>query len=147
MRKTVPEKLERARIVAGPAASRPDWGFYGAFQILGPCGRELRIVASGADDDDKASDGWEHVSVSLPNRPPNWQEMCYAKSLFWEDEECVIQFHPPRSRYVNNHPYCLHLWKKRGDDFLMPPPILVGDPTVGELRLTSSGKLIEVGND
>src|SRR6266702_3886211 len=26
---------------------------------------------------------WEHVSVSLPNRPPSWCEMDHIKDLFW----------------------------------------------------------------
>lgn len=57
--------------------------------------------------------GWEHVSVSPCNRkratPPTWAEMCEIKHMFFEDEEAVVQYHPPKSEYVNNHPYCLHL--------------------------------------
>lgn len=44
--------------------------------------------------------GWEHVSVSLPRRCPTWDEMCLIKDIFWDEEECVVQFHPPRSQYV-----------------------------------------------
>lgn len=79
----------------------------------------LMVVAS----DDM---GWEHVSVSLKNRTPNWREMCFIKDLFWEPEDCVIQFHPPRSEYVNVHEFCLHLWRKIGSEFETPPKILVG---------------------
>lgn len=71
-------------------------------------------------------EGWEHVSVSLPNRTPNWREMCFIKDLFWGEDECVVQYHPPKSAYVNNHPNCLHLWKQVGKEFEMPPSILVG---------------------
>lgn len=71
-------------------------------------------------------EGWEHVSVSLPNRCPNWEEMCFIKDLFWDDNECVVQYHPPKSEYVNNHNYCLHLWKKVGHEFETPPSELVG---------------------
>lgn len=35
------------------------------------------------------------------------------------------QFHPPESEYVNNHPSCLHLWRKIGSEFETPPKILV----------------------
>jgi hypothetical protein len=70
--------------------------------------------------------GWEHVSVSVDGRVPNWQEMCFVKNLFWSDEECVVQFHPPKSEYVNLHPYCLHLWKPLERDVLLPPSLLVG---------------------
>lgn len=70
-------------------------------------------------------EGWEHVSVSYNNRCPAWEEMCRVKEAFFEAEEVVIQYHPRRSEYVNNHPYCLHLWRKCGEDFETPPMILV----------------------
>lgn len=55
--------------------------------------------------------GWEHVSVSLPNRCPNWEEMCHIKNLFFGEEDLCIQFHPRKKDYVNLHDYCLHIWK------------------------------------
>ena len=70
--------------------------------------------------------GWEHVSVSLARRCPTWEEMCMVKDIFWGEEECVVQFHPPRSEYVNRHPYCLHLWKKIGEEYETPPKEYVG---------------------
>ena len=69
--------------------------------------------------------GWEHVSVSYPNRTPTWDEMCRVKDIFFDEEECVVQYHPPRSEYVNFHPYCLHLWRKCGENFETPPRELV----------------------
>ena len=126
MRAKLPEKLEVGRVLTGPMASKPSWGAYGGFFVQGPCGEELKIVASGADADDKMSQGWEHVSVSTRRRPPNWQEMCFVKDLFWDDQECVIQFHPPKSEYVNNHAYCLHLWRPIDGHVRLPPSILVG---------------------
>ena len=75
-----------------------------------------------------ASDGmrWEHVSVSLPNRTPNWKEMCYIKDLFWDEEDVVIQYHPPKSQHIDNHPYCLHLWRPIKEKIPTPPSIMVG---------------------
>lgn len=72
--------------------------------------------------------GWEHLSVMVKRkrRCPTWEEMNFVKGLFWEDEETVVQFHPKRSQYVNNHPYVLHLWKKAGHDHELPPSFLVG---------------------
>ena len=70
-------------------------------------------------------EGWEHASVSLKSRCPTWEEMCMAKSIFWGPDECVAQFHPPESEYVNHHPYCLHLWKKISSEFDLPPRMLV----------------------
>src|SRR5580704_1213607 len=104
MRKTVPEKLEAGRFTSGWMGSDASYGFYGAFALHGPCGSMLRIVASGGDAEPRISQGWEHVSISTARRTPNWQEMCFVKALFWEPEETVIQFHPPESSYVNNHP-------------------------------------------
>ncbi len=76
--------------------------------------------------DDGALCGWEHVSVSLKHRTPNWAEMCFVKNLFWDETETVVQFHPKKSEYVNCHPYVLHLWRKVGQEHELPPSILVG---------------------
>ena len=87
-----------------------------------------------------ASDGmgWEHVSVSLykqiskagrsklVERTCTWDEMCYIKDLFWESDDCVIQFHPPKKDYVNLHPYVLHLWRPSNLDIERPPRVLIG---------------------
>ena len=71
--------------------------------------------------------GWEHVSISL-NVPliPDWQTMCYVKSMFWDKEDTVIQFHPPETKYVNNNPYVLHLWRPIDFEIPVPDPKLVG---------------------
>lgn len=82
-------------------------------------GAELRTIASDGE-------GWEHVSVSLATRCPTWDEMCYVKSIFWDAEDCVIQYHPPESCYVNHHPYCLHLWRPVGKEIPQPPIWMVG---------------------
>ncbi|MBQ9168895.1 MAG: hypothetical protein IJX67_10895 [Oscillospiraceae bacterium] len=74
--------------------------------------------------------GWDHVSVTPCNRKrqtcPTWEEMCEIKDLFFLPEECVVQYHPPKSDYVNMHPYCLHLWKPNGVEMPRPPAIFVG---------------------
>ena len=48
------------------------------------------------------------------------------KDLFFDDEETVIQYHPKKSQYVNQHPYCLHLWRPFNADVPLPPKELVG---------------------
>lgn len=68
---------------------------------------------------------WDHVSVSLINRCPNWPEMCAIKNLFWDEEECVMQLHPAKSEYINNHPYVLHLWKPQQEKIPLPPNFMV----------------------
>ena len=93
---------------------------FGSCVVPGPHARDLRVIFSDGE-------GWEHVSVSTPTRTPNWAEMCFVKSLFWDDDDTVIQFHPPKSEYVNNHAFCLHLWRpNNGAVIPLPPSILVG---------------------
>jgi hypothetical protein len=97
---------------------------YGSFSIRSPVsGQELRCMANAGNE---FSEGWEHVSVSLINRCPNWLEMSYIKGVFWLPHETVIQFHVPEIDHVNLHPHCLHLWRKPGTEFPRPPEILVG---------------------
>jgi hypothetical protein len=140
MRTQFPERLQSGRVIDGRFASHPSDGAYGCFFVHGPCGEELQIIASGGDEADPASYGWEHVSVSTRRRIPNWLEMSFAKDLFWSEDECVVQFHPPRSEYINNHPNCLHLWRHKTQIFPMPPTILVGvkdekNPTADEIKV------------
>lgn len=70
--------------------------------------------------------GFEHLSVSLPNRTPSWEQMCVMKDLFWEDEEICMQLHPAKSQYVNNMNYCLHIWRPINEKIPTPPSIMVG---------------------
>lgn len=115
-------ELERYRERRGDYGSNTGDDF-GRFQLPGPCGQILRIIASSGDPGNGID--WEHVSVSLHNRCPNWQEMCYVKDLFWDAEETVMQLHPPRSQYVNVHDYVLHLWRPTTTEIPMPPRITV----------------------
>ncbi len=123
-------KLEEGRIRVGMYGTAPN-ELYGAFEMRGPCGVSLKIIASPGDDE--IGIPWEHVSVSLPNRTPNWVEMCFVKDLFWDEEETVMQLHPPRSKWVNNHQYCLHLWRPTNIEKPLPPEIAVGVKEQGTL--------------
>ena len=60
--------------------------------------------------------GWEHVSVHPYDLriTPSWDDMCRIKDIFWKEEEAVIQIHPPKSKYVNIMPNCLHLRRPVG---------------------------------
>lgn len=79
----------------------------------------LKVIAS-------VGEGWEHVSVSTPSRCPTWPEMDFIKRLFFEDTETVMQLHVPVSDWINNHPYCLHIWKPIGLEIPRPPQYMVG---------------------
>ncbi len=112
--------LDPYRLRSGPYASPPGAG-YGAFQI-----GKLRVISSGSySEQGDGLAGYEHVSVSLGNRCPTWAEMCKVKQLFWGDDECVVQFHPKKSDYINNHPHCLHMWKPVQFDIPMPERLCV----------------------
>ena len=83
-------------------------------------GRSFFVIASNGC-------GWDHVSVSPKNqkRCPTWDEMCAIKDMFFDEEETVVQYHPKKCEYINDHPYVLHLWKKQNEDFQLPPQYMV----------------------
>lgn len=82
----------------------------------------LYVIASTGGD-------WDHVSVSVCNdmRLPTWAEMAWVKEQFFDAEECVMQLHPPASRYVNNADV-LHLWRPQAETIPQPPAWMVGIP-------------------
>lgn len=127
----VPESLEPFRMIRGPWGSSKGDDF-GAFKIPGPAGEELCIIASPGDAHEDIP--WEHVSVSTRHRCPYWKEMCFVKDLFWDEEEPVMQLHPPKSDWVNNHNHCLHLWRPLDGKIPLPPSIAVGVKEAGVLR-------------
>ncbi len=108
--------LEQGRLTSGRMASNPNSGPNGFFIIKGPKG-SLSIISSNGT-------GWEHVSISTTKdkkKIPSWKEMCFVKELFWEDDECVIQYHPKKTEYINIHSGVLHLWKPINQEIPMPP--------------------------
>lgn len=119
----VPEKY---RVTSGRMGSDSTYGNNGAFFV--PRNGEnspLKVIAS---DGMGLPEGrrWEHVSVSLPGRPPSWEEMCRVKDLFWDPEDVVVQYHPAEADYVSDHPNCLHLWRALDQHIPVPDPLLVG---------------------
>lgn len=113
------------RIRYGAMGSGDFYGNNGAFAIDFSNRSLAMVIASDGE-------GWEHVSVRMvekatgKDRTPTWAEMCRIKDLFWDDQDCVIQYHPPRSEYVNNHPHVLHLWRPVDKEIPLPDSILVG---------------------
>lgn len=53
---------------------------------------------------------WLHVSLSRPDRLPNWDEYRGVKLLFCGPQRQAIQVLPKETSYVNVHPHCLHLF-------------------------------------
>jgi hypothetical protein len=127
MRKSFPDAEKyRTQIPGFPTTKEGD--NYGFFIMVQPTIQVRCMVSPGEES------GWDHVSVSVKWQNPNgkiedklppWEMMQLVKRLFWEDEDCVIQFHPPESEYVNRA-QVLHLWKKVGPNWETPPKILIG---------------------
>jgi hypothetical protein len=110
---------------------------FGCFIIPDGADRLCVIASAGtASDAPPGWPRWEHVSVSVRNRKgapvnrcPTWGQMCRVKDLFWLPEQAAVQFHPPRSQYVNHHPNCLHLWRPLQHELILPPSEYVGPST------------------
>ena len=124
----VPEKF---RVVNHPnpkLSSTKEMGNNGIFVIPLSASVMAYIVCSDGQ-------GWKHVSAHIldrkmegnsKERTPTWAEMCKIKDSFWTKDECVVQYHPPETEYVNNHKHTLHLWQPTEVLLPMPPAILVG---------------------
>jgi hypothetical protein len=105
----------KSRVIFGPMASDESEGNNGMFVVRqNQYTKQLAVIASDGM-------GWEHVSVSLPSRCPTWEEMCFVKGVFWDEEDTVVQYHPAKSEYVNNHSFCLHLWRPTEIKIPVPP--------------------------
>lgn len=109
----VPEKY---RVRTGFMKSDESYGNNGFFIIPK---LNVKVIASDGG-------GWEHVSVSLiaGHGLPTWNTMCKVKDMFWGPNETVVQYHPKQSEY-KNFAEVLHLWKKSGSEYELPPSIMV----------------------
>lgn len=115
------EKYRRPHPLGHPQQPGDDYGW---FMIpTSAAGPVMAVQVSPACADYE----WDHASISMGGRCPTWPEMCKVKDLLWDPEDVVVQFHPPKSEYVNLAKTCLHLWCYRGDlQMPRPPKILVG---------------------
>jgi hypothetical protein len=124
MRSSFSDRVERGRVlssVASPHLISRVGDDYGFFHLRTNAGEHLAAMVSSGTEEIP----WQHVSVSHRQRCPIWDEMCWVKSLFFEDEEIAVQYHPRKADYVNYHPFCLHLWRPWAA-FPTPPSIAVG---------------------
>jgi hypothetical protein len=69
-----------------------------------------------------AFDGWDHLSVSLKNRTPNWYEMKYIAKLFFKPHEVAVQYYVPEKDNVNVSDTCLHWWRPHMPHIILMPP-------------------------
>ena len=70
--------------------------------------------------------GFEHLSVSTTVQTPTWEQMCKMKDIFFKEDEVCIQLHPAKENYINNMPYCLHIWRPINKEIPTPPNLMVG---------------------
>ena len=109
--------VKRARPVPGMPLDHDG----GAFTMFNDAGETLRIIASSGD-------GWDHISVSLARRCPTWAELELVKRTFFHDDETAMQLHVPPADHINNHEFCLHLWRPLDQPIPRPPGAMVGIP-------------------
>lgn len=119
MRKSPLPWVERYRQKYGDYESRKG-DLHGLFLIPRGKGNRITVLSSGATDG-----RWEHVSVSLPKRCPTWEEMCRFKDAFWPENETAVQYHPRASEYVDQHKFCLHIWRDSEAGHTLPPNFMV----------------------
>ena len=116
--KTKPSDIaESYRVKTGMHGSNSSIGNNGAFVII-RAGRSYYVIISDEG-------GWDHVSISSDKRTPSWETMCWIKDLFFDEDETVIQLHPPKSKHINLHDHCLHLWRNQSEEFKLPPTFMV----------------------
>ncbi len=117
-----------------------NWGWAGdetpgMFMIPSPIDKALMAVVASSGE------GWDHVSVSRPNRCPNWPEMEFVAALFFNDDETAMQLHVPASEHVNNHPHCLHWWRPHNVEIPKPDALMVGFKDMGLVSPAHAGQM------
>lgn len=53
---------------------------------------------------------WLHVSCAKHSKLPTWNDLKEVKESFIGIDKKAIQILPEAKKYVNIHPYCLHLY-------------------------------------
>lgn len=125
MKKKLPASLIRFRVDLPGYEIVPDDDIQGAF-IIPYLIYELKVVCG-------CGQRWDHVSVSLSNRKPTWDEMDWIRRLFFKPDEVVLQIHPPVDQHINYHPYVLHLWRAWGVEYTLPPRWMIAPEKGGVL--------------
>lgn len=113
-------KAERWRITKGTLGAQLDsdatYGWNGAF-LVPLDGQMWQVIISDGG-------GWRHLSATNAQKreTPSWHTMCRLRDYFFDDSAWVVQFHPPKEAYINDHPFVLHLWESL--DAEMPVPVI-----------------------
>jgi hypothetical protein len=94
-------------------------GTSGVFNIPYPASTIILKTIASSDG------GWDHVSVSLPFRTPDWYEMRHIHRTFFKPNEIAWEYHVPPVNHINIMPNCLHLWRKHNFIMPLPPSVFV----------------------
>jgi hypothetical protein len=79
----------------------------------------LRVIIDCTEKADGRE--WIHLSVSRKRWCPTHTDMAEVKAAFLGDDRYAYTVYPPKSKYVNFHPFCLHLWAlDDGDGRVLP---------------------------
>jgi len=117
------------RFTEGPFKTLPRDGNNGFFAIpfkrkMGKQGSMNYLMMCIVND----KHGWDRVSVYVIDkngnvipRTPLFEEMEAVKKYFWDDDDCVVQFHDVNHAKQQN-PYLLHMWRPQ-KAIMMKPPI------------------------
>lgn len=68
----------------------------------------LVVIMSRAVEQDGRE--WTHLSFSRRSRMPSYRDMVLVKSVFIGPDKDAIMVLPRKSRHVNIHEHCLHLF-------------------------------------
>lgn len=61
---------------------------------------------------------WIHASCSRKDRMPTYEDLAEMKAVFFGPDRQALQVFPKKSKHVNIHPFCLHLWSCMDGDGL-----------------------------
>ena len=92
--------------------------------------------------------GWEHVSMHMEGdngyikRTPNNEEMQFLRNLFFYENDIVVEFHPKKEDYINNHGYVLHLWGYNSFNIKLPDKSVLTNP--GKIITVSKNKFLNI---
>jgi len=124
VRAQLSDYLEASRLRDRRLDSRPGDTF-GAFRVSMPGSQAVMLVIIGDGKEWErtgfALPAWEHVSVSLKNRTPTWEEMEWVREQVFDDSELVLWLSVPRADHINIHDNVLHMWRPIGVELPVPP--------------------------
>lgn len=92
----------------------------------------LTVIASQKIESDYKR--WIHISMARDDRLPSWDDLKMVKDLFIGKDKKAMQILPSEDKYVNIHPYCLHLFYCLDDDGLPEFSGFREDVGKGEVR-------------